>query len=455
MHLSETAFMRITNIKIKDFRNIVRADINFGKINILTGKNSSGKSNFLLALSQALSSEKDYTDIFKNNVVTYHPGKDYASIYTTVGDINSNVCYILNNDRFFCIDPKEFGFEKDIDKRGMSKNHRLFFTGRYFENDKNPELRWPDFKLSSHLYKSVERELVYNETFNQELQQSATKVVQISRSSIPHQDEYWSFFSDLNTSVVSWVDKTDEIHQFVTERGTREIYDQVLERLKSRRPEGSFTPSNTLLDKAKFIFLLADLQRSGNEKYYANFINDLKTYTKGIVAGIAISPKGGNKGEIAVTSPNGPGDIWTISHGTSVLIFFILLLNWARLPAKEKSYKSPNVLIFDEIDSLIHPTLMPEFKEVLKLLSQSVQLFMTTHSPYFIDGFEKEELFLLKDTPSLPGTKKLANRCNIYDYNKIISSLPEKDREMFFDKKNSQLFVDGLIDEIFPNKQYD
>ncbi len=375
---------------------------------------------------------------------------------TTVGDVKNNVCYIHEDEKFFCINPTEFRFEKDIDTKASSKTHRLFFTGSYFDSAKEASVTWEDFSKKQEkdkLFTELKNEIVYEESFNEEIERGATKVVQLSKKTFPHQEEYLSFFSDLNRSLVSWVEKSDDIHKFVTERGTREIYDQVIERLKPRKNEGGFVPSNVLFEKSKFIFLLADLQR--DEKQQANFKNDLKIYTKGIVTDIAISTKGTNKGEINIDSPNGPRDIWTISHGTSVLLFFILLLNWVRLPEREKSFKSPNILILDEIDSLIHPTLMDEFTEVLRSLSEKVQLFMSSHSPYFIDGFEKSELFLLKDTPSQAGNRKLANRCNIYDYQEIISLLPEKDRAIFSEKKNSELFVDGLIDEIFPNKLHD
>lgn len=449
--------MRILNTKIKDFRNIVRADINFGKINILTGKNSSGKSNFLLALSHSLNKDRDYSEHFSNNIVTYHPGKDNTVISATVGDINNDICYINEGNNFFCIDPKEFRFEKVIDKNGYSKTHKLYFTGRYYGNEEDPSIKWESFRKEGKkekLYKQIENQLVYEESFNKEIQQSATKVVQVSKTDLPHQDEYLNFFSDLNKGVVSWIEKTAEIHAFVTEIGTREIYEQVTEILKPKKVDTGFTLSRTTFSKSKFIFLLADIQR--NETQHEKFRGELKTYTGGIVTNISISTRGANKGEISIESPNGPRDIWTISQGTSTLLFFILLLNWIRLPVQEKSYRSPTAMIFDEIDSLVHPTLMPQFKEVLRLLSEYVQLFMSSHSPYFIDGFDKKELFLIKDTSSLPdGKKLLVNRCNIYDYEKIISLLPEEDIKIFSEMKNSELFVEGLIDSLFPHKEYE
>lgn len=446
--------MRIHNLKIKDFRNIVRADINFGKVNILTGKNSSGKSNFLLALSASLSRERDYSEKFSNNVVTYHPGKKVTLIEATVSDMNRRVCYLLGDSGFFCVTPESFRLEKIIDKNGLSKSHRLFFTGKISGNEQDPSFKMEDFWEGKSPMAEFLDEPVYEEIFNKEIK-DGTEVVQVAKT-FRHQDQYLGIFKDISKEIVSYIEKRDEsneLHSFVTEHGTREIYDQVIEKLKPRkRGDGSYSGQQDFA-RSKFIFLLADLQR--NENFIENFKNDLRIYTGGIVTDISINDKGANKGEITIESPNGPRDIWTVSQGTSILLFFILLLNWLKLPDQERSYRSPSVMIFDEIDSLIHPTLMAQFMELLRALSQKVQLFISSHSPYFIDGFEKDEVYLLKDSPSLPGTNKLlGNRCNIYDYQEIISKLPEKDKELFSEMKNSELFVEGYIDSIFPSKEY-
>jgi predicted ATP-dependent endonuclease of OLD family len=456
--------MRILNIQIRDFRNIVRADINFGKLNILTGKNSSGKSNFLLALTHSLSLNKDYSEIFSKNIVTFHPGKDQTSIVSKISDLALNVCYLgqsgENSKDFYCINPKYFTFEKIIDKKSSSsKSHRLFFTGGYYENSNGPI--WSEFTKSKDtlkLYTEVNDKEVYSELFLNETQQNETKIIQVAKKELPNQEKYLSLFAGFQDTIISWIKQTgikseplmssDLIHRYVTSPGNSEIYEQALERIKAERKP--YQISGVSFEKSKFIFLLADLER--NEKQKENLTKDLVLYTKGIIKDISISKKGINKGEIVVSSPNGPKDIWTISQGTSIILFFIVLLNWISLPNTEKSYSSPNIMIFDEIDSIIHPRLMNEFKEVLTSLSLKVQLFMSTHSPYFIDGFDKNQLYLLKDTPSLPGTKKLSNRCNIYDYQTIIEKLPEEDRADLLSKSNSELFIDGSIEALFPNE---
>lgn len=455
--------MKILNIEIKDFRNIVRADIDFGKINILTGKNSSGKSNFLLALSHALNLEKDYTEIFSKNVVTFHPGKDNTRIRTKVSHLGMNVCYVgkegLNSKDFFCLTPKNFVFEKIIDKKASSsKSHRLLYSGKYYENSDGPT--WDEFRNTTDnqkLYKEYVDEEVYSETFISETQQDETKVIQVAKKELPNQEKFLSLFSDFQGTVVSWIKQngvkseplmsSDIIHRYVTEPGNSEIYDQAIDKLK---PQKTISLSRSPFEKSKFIFLLADLQRNPAQK--DNLKNDLNLYTKSIITDINISKKGTNKGQIVVSSPNGPKDIWTISQGTSIMLFFIVILNWISLRNTEQGYRSPNIMIFDEIDSIIHPTLMEEFTEVLRTLSLKIQLFISSHSPYFINGFEKDEVFLIKDTASLSGSKKLVNRCNIYGYKSIIEKLPKEDHADFLARSNSDLFISGSIDNLFPNE---
>ncbi len=440
--------MRITHLRIKDFRNIVFADIDLHALNILTGKNSSGKTNFLLALSQALSQEKDYSEKFANNTVTLHQGKDSATISATIGNIQREVCYIYNNeDRFLCLNPEGFRFEKVIGKNSLSKVHRLYYSGKFYSNDSSKGIKWELFKgKKDHYYQRIEDELVYQESFFKETEKGPTKIVTLEKSTSPHQEDYLRYLSSLN-SVLSWVGKNDAFYSFVTERGTRETYDQVTNRLKVR--PGEFLNRQSF-DKAKFIFLLADLQR--HKEQYGNFQMDLRIYTNGIVSDMYITEKGATSGEMRIDSPNGPSDIWTISSGTSILVFFVLLSNWLRLPESYKSYQTPNIMIFDEVDSLVHPSLMEHFKELLEITSKSIQIFLSTHSPYFLDGFHREQIFLLKDTPSLAGSKRItANRCNIYSYEQIIRNAP-KHADAFADKKNSELFVEGMIDMLFPNR---
>jgi predicted ATP-dependent endonuclease of OLD family len=191
--------------------------------------------------------------------------------------------------------------------------------------------------------------------------------------------------------------------------------------------------------------LVADILRNATIKQKYN--NDLNLYTKGIVKGISIS----GKGVLTVESPNGPDGIWTISNGTSVLVFFITLINWVNLHKDQRSYQLPHVILLDETDSIIHPTIQSEFIEVLRSLSRKVQIFITTHSPYFLDGFSTEEIYYIKDSASIAEhSPEGVNRCNIYNYKSIIEKLSMDQQKEILEKRNSELFCEGIIENLFP-----
>lgn len=452
--------MNIQNIHIENFRNIVRADVEFGDINIFTGKNSSGKSNLLLALSQCLKTGTDFSDIFYDNVVTFSQGKSKAILKTTIGHINSHIVF-TENERSTYIKPEKFVFENTFGKRTFSPIHQsLFFTGNYIKDATIPENTTGLTSKLNHFIKSpqkkhLESKLIFDKTIEipeaTETDDSKEKYIEKSVSKNPEDSEkFFNIFLGYENAIFSWVRpevfSSTSIYQYVTERiNNNEIYEQVLERLKNNE---SSKYSSIPFDKAKFIHLLADVQR--NPKQNDLFQDDLKLYTKGLISGVNINVEGkiGNKGEIHVESSNSPKDIFFISAGTAVLLYFILLKNWTELPYRERSYTKPEVMIFDEIDSIIHPSLMNEFTEVLKAVSKNTQLFISTHSPHFIDRFNKSELFWLKDTLSVTEKAKPNKISSVYSYKDIIAKLPNN--EYFSDRANSELFIDGLIDSVFP-----
>ncbi len=447
--------MRITHFEVQDFRNIVRANVDFGKVNIITGKNSSGKSNFLLALTHALSLDKDYSKIFNDNIVTYQPGKSHAIFRTTLGDIDQSVLF-RGGDKFIYISSKEFRFEKIIEKKtAASKSHKLFFTGSVAEMPAADLKNFEDQDLFAELAKqatAIKDKEVYSEKLSQNIEAPNTKVVNIDSGNVEHQDKYRILFSDYISRVKSWMGNfsfsSNLIYQFVTTRPNNDVYEQVVEYLKS---ENKRRHSLTPFDKSQFIFLVADIQK--DEKLKSEYQKDLALYTRGIVNDVSISVEGrfGNKGEMLVDSPQGPKDVHTLSTGTAVLLYFITLKNWLKANHLSRSYEPPAIMIFDEVESILHPSLMEEFCELIRSISQNIQLFVSTHSPRFIDYFEKSEVFLLKDTPSLPGPNGSVNRCNIYSFEEIIKSLPEKRQPEIMETPNSELFIDATIDLIFPS----
>jgi|GEM_PF-5833417 hypothetical protein len=450
--------MKIDNIQIENFRNIIRADINLKKINIFTGKNSSGKSNLLLAISNSIKTDSDFSDIFYDNIVTFGPGKSKALFKTKVSTLNTT--YIYSNKEkdkepgYTYISPESFTFENSFSKKSLSPiHHKLFFSGELSQKTDLAQIMKDNDKKKN----VVKNKLVYERSFNNEKIENIEDnhiIKNIELSNFQYSDKLIDIFSGLDNSLFSWIDSktvsSTSIFKYVTERiNNNEIYEQIIDFLKESEDQTKNQNARTPFVKAKFIHLLADVQK--NKKQKKIFSNDLKLYTDGLLTNLTINLDGsiGNKGEIIVESCNSPKDIFCVSAGTAVLIYFILLKNWVELSYLERSFIKPDIMIFDEIDCIIHPSLMSQFTEILKSLSNTMQLFISTHSPHFIDCFDKNELFWLKDTTTINNKNKTIAISNVYSYKDILDKLPN-DNAYFAKKENSELFVNGLIDSLFP-----
>lgn len=456
--------MKLSNIQIENFRNIVKANVNFSSINIFTGKNASGKSNFLLAISSSIKTGTDFSDIFYENIVTFGRGKSKTIIKATIEDLNTKYIYGGKNSSLITIDPKSFIFENTFNKRSFSPSHHsLFFTGSYSSLDKNTANISNDIGKKLELIeregikKDINNELVYGRSFvNEKVENSGDKQIieKVEITDFQDSDKFISIFEGYENELSSWVKpmvfSSSSISNYVLERiENNEIYEQVVNFLKTEKnkKDGSF--SRTPFSKAKFIQLLADVQK--NEKQMELFQKDLKFFTDGILTNLSIKIEGdfGNKGEIAVESPNAPKDIFCVSAGTAVMVYFILLKNWSELNYSDKSFIQPKIMIFDEIDSIIHPSLMLKFTEILRSISKNIQLFLSTHSASFIDCFDKNQVFWLKDTVSISEATKTKAVSSVYSYQEIIDRI-SVDKDYFLKRNNSELFIDGLIDTLFP-----
>lgn len=447
--------MKIDNITIKDFRNISQADVKFGNINVITGYNSSGKSNFLLALYYSLSLQQDYSKIFNDNIVTFQKGKDRAILKVRIIDDQVSILYSGGEAKsFIFIHPESFEFKKIIDKKtSASKSHELIFTGIY-EKISTIDFRNITSDLMQELHKkyTIKKNIkVFYEDFTPTLIDNKTKLIKQQSDVELDKDKFINIFKNYSSRIKFWIsDKSitsNLIYQYVTEIPTNETYEQIVKYIKNKNDN---TRSIRNFENSKFIFLIADIQKDA--LIYKKFKKELNLYTQGIVTDLSITTDGGfsNKGEINVQSPKGPKDIYSISTGTSVILFLVAFKNWLSISNQNKYYEAPTVMIFDELEANIHPSLINELTELLRVISKKVQLFLSTHSPKFIDFFYKNELYLIKDTANILNNKKGKNRCNIYDYESIIKHLPEVKREEYMSRKNSELFVDGMIDKLFP-----
>lgn len=441
--------MKISNFEIRNFRNVLKANVTFSDINIFTGKNSSGKTNFLSALRHSLNPDLDFSETYFENVVTLGKGLKHAYFKVTVdnpGGIVTQKFATETSRRIIRINGKKMVFENLVSKKNLTpQTQKLYFTGEY-KSVEGENLDYAKFVEDRANMEKLVDQLVYSaKTTNIEIEnvpqdrliddapfQDSSDFLKVFKYT---RDRIWSFTDDVQTV------SSSAILKYVTQRiDNPEEYELIAKRLKDHKPR--FGDVN----KSKYSYLVADIQK--DKKRYAQFKDDLSVYTEGIIDDVRICPSGALKGQIVIEGPNTPMNIQHLSAGTAVLIFFITLKNWLQLDYRERTYITPSIMFFDEVDSIIHASMIPTFTDLLKSISKYVQLFISTHSPYFLDAFDKKNIFYLKDFSALP-SENASSIENIYSYDEIIKKLPSKNKSLLT-KPNSMLFVDGLIDAIFP-----
>lgn len=77
----------------------------------------------------------------------------------------------------------------------------------------------------------------------------------------------------------------------------------------------------------------------------------------------------------------------------------------------------PPLMGIEEPENFLHPRLLPELAEECRIASEKSQLFVTTHSPFFVDAIRAEELRVVyRDTDGYTETRRAADMPGIPDF---------------------------------------
>jgi predicted ATPase len=70
----------------------------------------------------------------------------------------------------------------------------------------------------------------------------------------------------------------------------------------------------------------------------------------------------------------------------------------------------PELIGIEEPENHLHPRLLPELAEECRMASGDTQLLITTHSPFFVNGLQPEELWVLfRDKKGFTGARRAAD----------------------------------------------
>lgn len=434
--------MKITKLNVKTYRNFKNIDVEFWDLNIITWKNSSWKSNFLTLMENMFSTNKDLSPFYNTNIVTYWPW--YRSTTIDVEVVTDWRIWLKNDNKTIkYYEPKKFKFYNTIDKFCNSLQYRIDYLWIISEiNDWD----WWKKKIINNGEDWIKDAYVSQDEKKDSDINIWNEYYQIFTFFVKrwlHKNQ----FDDLqNKNILTWY----WIYEFITKNTTLEIENEVKEYLNNDKKE----KINFLWREfftMPFLFLLAEIQKE-KKILYKRFLQDLHYFTDGIVKSLEIVEKWAEwtKWTIQIQTPSWPKDLRFISTGTAVIIYLVTLHHWILLRKKSPFQMwIPWYICFDELDSVIHPSLLSKISELLQMIWKNVQLFISTHSPYFIDQFEKNDVYYLKDIWSIP--KSFNTQSNILSYKSILEWLSDDTKQIFLNKQNSELFVEWYIDDLFLN----
>jgi predicted ATP-dependent endonuclease of OLD family len=434
--------MKLIELNVEKFRNLKEVNIKFWDINIITWKNWSWKTNFLNLIKWSFSSSHDAIKDFWHNIVTYWRWYRNTEIVSTFSVYKRNIWFSSKELASF-FSPEEFVLRRKIWKNKLSKFVSIDYKWKYLEASDSKDIYNEDsiswFFAELLDAKSIKIKWAYS-----------SKMISVKDDEF-QKEEWVNFlraFKSSRKSIVSfnsnhaYSDSSRRIHQFVVwnydlnweEYETRKkiMWEslQIL-RWEDMKRQSSF---NNII----FPFLLAEIQKEKSSFQKMN--KDLMFYTQWIINKIYINTNWSKwtKWEIYVESNKWPKELEMISSWTAIIIFFVLIKN--RLLVRNSFYNDLSVLIFDELDSAIHPNLIWRFSELLYDISSKVQLFITTHWTNFIDQFDRKDLFYIMDEWSVLQDEY---KSNILNYKDIV-------KEKRFSKySNSELLIDWIIENLF------
>ncbi len=440
----------LKRLKVKNFRSLKDFEIEFGKFNVLIGTNNSGKSNIIDVLNfisegfnENLESLFNRRGGYKNVVF----GKnDENNIEIEAEGEEDNFSFIY----YVCISGK-YEQIKINDEKLIIKNKDLeeLLKQKGFENFRN-EFEFGSegaYRLSPKLFgKSLLKRIPKENEMLLQIDLSIKENIkkdengQLSVKLFPMRMLFPEFFyvnldSDIHTTLVDMllsIVKRENFKEFageksegrqslfvpakyeiediikIIETGLKGIvkffntvkistYNFVPYLIKKEIPDAFVEKPVVLKTEGNNLSLvLLNLLQEDRKKF-----DRIQELLSGVIGGIEeIRPVvEGNKVYLKIKEKNFDNDfqVWTLADGTISLLAHITAIQVA----------SNKTLCFEEPENHIHMRLLEFIFELLK--KSEKQIIISTHSPYFIDYCDPEDLIIVEKEKGETKTRKIKN----------------------------------------------
>ncbi|MFZ8845668.1 MAG: AAA family ATPase [Candidatus Hydrothermia bacterium] len=367
----------LKKLKLKNFKSFKDVEIELGNLNVLIGPNAGGKTNFINVFRFLRSLESEGL----NNAISLHGG--FYSIRNFKAGVNEP---ILIEMEFFIENLKnkykdfEYGYEEEIPQRiRIELSGNVCFSLQINENNENLE-KSISFTFKNSVIKKfniLERQI--ESSWNTDITIYDDLNVKF-RPSLPYNQikpdflslQVLKFFGELNNSV---------FQRFFTEYIG--IYDFEAKLIKETasfvssydlEEDGSniaFVIENILSDKSKRKTLLNLIS------YVLDFIEGISTERSTFKDFVFLKVKEKFSNDYIPS--------YLLSDGTIRIIALIVALY----------FENKNILIFEEPEINIHPSLLSIVIDLFKESSNEKQILITTHNPEFLKYIDLDDIIVI------------------------------------------------------------
>ncbi|MHA1377262.1 MAG: AAA family ATPase [Candidatus Helarchaeota archaeon] len=337
---------QINKIGVKNFRSFEKIEIPLRNLNILLGQNDSGKSNFI-------------------------------DIFAFLSDFIKHGASALD---------KREGFNTIVFNHKRESSIVFDLYGKIEKND---------FRYFLEITSSRTETYINVETFNLKLKNESEfrVILNYNRKS---DENYYRFENSLEKKPI----RKNQFHnsvltQHVTEEsnplsyrfiqnikkfGTFHFFSEVCDEAIKLKPETIL--ENDGLNLPNVIQILKNEHIEEYDEFLKTFISLYPQY-KEIIPKITED----NRIYFKLLDNNFiKHDMWTLSKGLIKIMCILILLY---------SPKKYCYLAIEEPENHIHPRLLNDLFQYLELISDEIQLFLTSHSPYFINKAKFNEIELI------------------------------------------------------------
>jgi len=374
--------VKIEQVHIKNFRSIEEAEISLKDLTMLIGNNGTGKTSILEAIHFALSP-------------SYLSGKIEPTDF--YNGTNNEILIEVVFDKTFTVEIPD-GFVKqevicksihlDIKKRVRAAPNKSFSDGfvitHYFvpEGAKITTEGWEQPRKGGKLFQFTKRHLSlnYSDTDNtlKSFYFNKNRSIQIKRG---YNSSITNIFDDFNWRFIN--NLADDKEDYLANKNTLEK--QIISKIDDKSLNKSLTSLN---DK---------LMEFGIPDVGISFIESHSPFNSAFLSNII-----------------GTMDLKVdyLGSGIEMIISLMLLETLASLS------KDEIMIIIDEPELHLHPSLQSHFIKYLKKISTEKQIIVSTHSPYFFKNCCSEKNI------KLLVTKTEENKCIVKDSDFQLHTFP-------------------------------